>query len=150
MRANLPRECGRTRFKTIRLHRISWRFKSFHSHYFLTNLLFFTTNIPLGISLQVVIAMSKTTNLADFVELFEESSLEGDFEGFTRTVTDDETCTNAEYNINNQEVTHSVIETEDATQMRIEVDGKTISEDQQTPQEVIHTIARNTISSTEQ
>lgn len=94
--------------------------------------------------------MSKTTNLADFVELFEESILEGDFEGFTRTVTDDETLTNAEYNINNQEVTHSVIETEDATQMRIEVDGETISEDQQTPQEVIHTIARNTISSTEQ
>lgn len=94
--------------------------------------------------------MSKTTNLEDFVELFEESSLEGEFDGFTRTVTDDETCTNAEYNINNQEVTQSIIETKNATLMRVEVDGKTVSEDHQTPHELINTIARNTISYTEQ
>lgn len=91
-----------------------------------------------------------TQDLTECVELFEESMIEGSFGGFHRKVTDTETRINAVYQINNQSVTHSIIKTNEKTQMCIKVDGKTVSNEYETPEEVVYTIARNTKSSIEQ
>jgi len=88
--------------------------------------------------------------MLDFVTVFEASSLEGEFDGFTRTVEDEEVQVNAEFNVNNQEVKHTVIENRDGViEKVIKVDGEIVSHSEvNSPEEFVNTVARNTISST--
>lgn len=103
-----------------------------------------------------MIEHNNNKTLSDFVTSFEESQLEGEFKGFSRTVSNDisedvdsdKFQTDAQYNINNQEVVQTIITDGNKTMMKITVDNETVTQTHvESTDEFINILARNTMSS---